>query len=93
MGRMAGVVQAHGQYLARHHRRQQLYVGQLVDVVGQGVLPENVAVDGGHVVAVDDPVVNIPVCFIPGDFHRFLLAFLGRILWAGTLRCGVVIAA
>ena len=66
---VAGVVQSHGQDLARDHRCQQLDVRELVDVVGNGEIPEGTAVDGSHVVAVDDTVMDGSVCLVAGDLH------------------------
>ena len=76
---VAGVVQAHGEDLAWDDRGQQLDVGQLVDVIGDGEVPEGASVDGGDIVAVHHTVVDISVGFIPGDFHRFLLVLFCRL--------------
>ena len=66
---VAGVIQAHGEDLARDHRSQEFDVGQLVDVVGYGEIPEGAAINCGDIVAVNDTVVDGSVGFIPGDFH------------------------
>ena len=66
---VAGVVEPDGQDFARYAGRQQLDVGQGMNVVDHFVGFEGAGAQLFHVVALNDSIADLAVGEIPGDSH------------------------